>query len=114
METEVQNIGDVSTGFRVVFRARGEVQNVEVSNKLTNEKIKVNVSMQKGDTVEVINYMNRKMVLFNGQKAFSKLDVQNSTFFSLLPGKNLLGYNADKNAVNLDAIVYYSPLYLGR
>ena len=114
LETEVENIGDVSTGFRVVFRARGEVQNIEVSNKFTNEKIKVNVSMQKGDTVEVINYVNRKMVLFNGQKAFSKLDVQNSTFFDLLPGKNLLGYNAEKNAVNLDVIVYYSPLYLGR
>ena len=68
--------------------------------------------MQKGDVIEVINEPNRKLIYINGQKDFSKLDRLQTTFFSLAPGKNMLGYAADENVVNLDVIVYYSPLYL--
>ena len=114
LETEVENIGDVATGFRVIFKAKGEAENVEVSNKLTGEKIKVLALMEKGDIVEIINHPTRKMVLFNGQKAFRLLDVENSSFFSLEVGKNLLGYHAERNAVNLDVLLIYNPLYLGR
>ncbi len=114
LETEVENIGDVATGFRVIFKAKGEVENVEVSDKLTGKKIKVLATMQKGDIIEVINFPKRKMVLFNGQKAFHLLDVAQSDFFTLEVGKNLLGYHAEKNAVNLDVVLFYSPLYLGR
>ncbi len=114
LETEVNNVGDVATGFRVIFKAKGQVRNVEVSNKLTGEKLKVIVSMQKGDLVEIVNMPGNKMIKINGVKSFKSLDVEVSKFFDLEVGKNLIGYNADLNAVNLDVILYYKPLFLGR
>lgn len=109
LETPITNIGDVATGFRVVFKAKGQVKNPHVENKLTGEKIKALVTMEKGDVVEIINTPQRKMILLNGKKAFKHLDRSNADFFNLEVGRNLIGYNADLNAVNLDVILYYSP-----
>lgn len=116
LETPIENIGDVATGFRVQFRAKGEVRNVLVENKKTGEKIKVNVIMNKGDVVEIINTPLKKMILINGERSFRNLDVENDNdrFFDLAVGTNLIGYNADLNAVNLDVVLLYRPLYLGR
>ena len=55
-ETEVENIGDVESGFRVVFKARGTVTNPKIFNKITGEYIKINYIMAKGDSIEVVNY----------------------------------------------------------
>lgn len=114
LETPVENIGDVSTGFRVIFRANGYVKNPEIENKYTGEKLKVLVEMQKDDILEIINTTQRKMILFNGERSFKRLDRSNADFFVLEVGKNLIGYNAEINVVNLDVILYYSPLFLGR
>lgn len=114
LETEVINIGDVDSGFRVVFKAKGTVRNIEVENKLTGQKIKVLYEMQKDDIIEIINYPNKKMILVNNEKAFKYLDIENSNFFNLKVGKNLLGYNAELNAINLDVVLFYRPLYLSR
>lgn len=114
LETEIENVGDVSSGFRVVFRAKGIVSNPEIENKLTGEKIRLIVDMDKGDIVEIVNQPLFKMVYVNGVRSFKSLDRHNANFFKLEVGKNLVGYSAELNAVNLDVIVYYSPLYLGR
>ena len=112
LETQVQNVGDAACGFRVLFKAKGSVKNPLVKNSYTGEQIRILYEMEKGDVIEVINEPNRKLIYINGQKDFSKLDRLQTTFFSLAPGKNMLGYAADENVVNLDVIVYYSPLYL--
>lgn len=112
LETEINNIGDVAAGFRVVFKAKGTVVNPCIVNSYTGERIKLNYTMGKGDTIEVINEPSRKLIYINGVKDFSKLDRLATTFFALEVGKNLIGYQADENVVNLDVIVYYSPLYL--
>lgn len=112
LETKVENVGDVASGFRVVFRAKGPVENPCIINKITEEKIKILKTMERGDIIEVINLPYQKQVYFNGIKSFSILDRRNSKFFTLEVGKNLIGYQADLNTINLDVIIYYSPLYL--
>ena len=114
LETEVQNIGDVESGFRVIFKARsGTVINPQLFNKITGDYIKINYNMEKGDTIEVINYPELKKIIVNGiPDGFKYLDID-STFFNLDVGKNLIGYLADLNTINLDVIVYYTPRYLG-
>lgn len=113
LQTEFENVGDVETGFRVVFKARsGTVVNPWVTNVLTGEQIKILYTMEKDDVIEVINYPGRKQVLINGVKSFQHLDRLNSTFFNLAVGKNVMGYQAEENTINLDVIVYYSPAYL--
>ncbi len=112
LQTEFENLGDVETGFRVVFRARGTVINPEVWNVLTGERLRILYEMEKDDVIEVLSYPGRKQVLINGEKTFQHLDRLNSTFFNLAVGKNVMGYQADENTINLDVIVYYSPAYL--
>lgn len=112
LETEIQNIGDVASGFIVVFKAKGEVVNPSVVNGYTGEKIKLNVTMQKGDVIEVVNEPTKKLIYLNGVKRFNILDRLNTNFFTLAVGKNLLGYQSDTNVVNLDVMLYYSPLYM--
>lgn len=112
LETEIENVGDVESGFRVRFIAKGEVVNPAIINSYTGEKIKINITMKKGDIIEVINEPTRKLVYFNGAKRFNILDRLNTNFFTLDVGKNLIGYQADVNVVNLDVVLYYSPLYM--
>lgn len=112
LETEVINIGDMESGFKVVFKANGMVKNPQVFDAYTKEMIRLNYTMQKDDIIEVINEPFKKNVFINGEKAFKHLDRLGTTFFSLKVGKNLIGYQADENLVNLDVIIYYSPLFL--
>ena len=114
LETQVENIGDVESGFRVVFKARsGTVVNPKLFNKVTGEYIKINYTMEKGDMIEVINYPELKKITVNHSvNGFKCLDID-STFFNLDVGKNLIGYLADENTINLDVIMYYTPRYLG-
>lgn len=112
-ETEVNNIGDVNTGLRMVFKARGQVDNPCIKNAITGEYIKLNYSMKKDDMIEVINYPNQKKITINQvENGFKYLDLD-STFFELETGKNLIGYDADLNPINLDVILYYTPRFLG-
>ena len=112
LETPVANVGDAESGFRVVFRALGSVSNPQIINKDTGERIRVIYEMQQGDVIEVVNEPLVKKVLVNGVKAFKHLDRQATTFFPLRVGDNTIIYQADENLVNLDVVIFYSPLYL--
>lgn len=113
-EKLIENEGDVESGFRVVFKARnGTVNNPQLLNKLTGEFIRINYAMEKGDSIEVICYPEKKKVTVNSIiNGFRFLDIE-STFFTLDVGRNILQYNADVNKTNLDVILYYTPRFLG-
>lgn len=113
-EKLIENEGDVESGFRVVFKARsGTVKNPNLFNKLTGEYIKINYNMEKGDSIEVVSYPEKKMVTVNSmENGFRYLDIE-STFFSLEVGRNILKYGAGENMTNLDVILYYTPRFLG-
>lgn len=113
LENEVINLGDTESGFRVIFKARGNVVNPEIYNKLTGERIKIHYVMAKGEVIEVINYPEKKKITLNQMdNGFKYLDVE-SAFFHLKVGKNIIGYIAEENTVNLEVILYYTPRYLG-
>ncbi len=113
LESDVNNIGDVESGFRVLFKATGSLQNPQIYNKLTGEFIKINYSMEKDDVIEVINYPEYKKVTINGNvNGFKYIDL-NTTFFNLEIGKNIIGYKADENIINLNVSMYYTPRFLG-
>ena len=113
-EKLIENEGDVESGFRVVFKARsGTVKNPKLLNKLTGEFIRLNYSMEKGDSIEVISYPEKKKVTVNTIiNGFRFLDIE-SVFFTLDVGRNILQYDADVNKTNLDVILYYTPRFLG-
>lgn len=112
LETKVENVGDVESGFRVIFRAKGMVKNPYIIDTITGKKIRINYTMKKDDMIEVINQPNLKRIYINEINSFQNLDRINTEFFNLKAGENIIGYQADENLMNLDVILYYSPLFL--
>lgn len=113
---DVINDGDVETGMRIVFRAHGEVVNPALYNMETNEFIKLNVTMEEGDEIQISTVKGKKGVVeVSGGVTTNILNVltQNSTWLSLLPGDNLYLFTADATPENLTCTIYHDNLYEG-
>jgi len=112
----VDNIGDVSCGCEIIFRALGSVTNPELLNMDTNEVIRVLTAMSAGDEIRVYtHFAGKRVIAIDGTtetNAFSLLDTQ-SSFFQLAPGINTLRYDAEENMDLLEAEVLFRPQFLG-
>lgn len=113
----VYNPGDVPCGMRIEFKALGEITNPSLFNVNTRKYIKINKTMQAGETITVTTHFANKRVELtkaDGTKknAFNYIDL-NSTFMQLDVGDNLFRYDADINIDNLEVSIYYTPQYLG-
>jgi len=112
----VDNIGDVSCGCEIVFRALGTVTNPELLNLDTGEYIRLLTTMSAGDELRVYtHFAGKRVVSVNGSNitnAFSLLDT-GSVFFQLAAGINTLRYDASVNMDLLEVSIYYRPQFLG-
>lgn len=112
----VDNIGDVSCGCQIVFRALGTVTNPELLNMDTGEYIKLLTTMSAGDEIQVYTHFAGKRVLsVDGStitNSFSLLDTD-SAFFQLAAGINTLRFDASVNMELLEVSIYYRPQFLG-
>ena len=112
----VDNIGDVSCGCEIVFRALGTVTNPELLNIDTGEYIRLLTTMSAGDELRVYtHFAGKRVVSVNGltiTNAFSLLDT-GSVFFQLAAGINTLRYDASVNMDLLEVSIYYRPQFLG-
>lgn len=110
------NEGDVSTGMRVHFMALGTVVNPIILNVDTEEFIKLNVTMQTGDTIEVNTKYGSKgaTLIRDGEKInyFRYVDVD-STFMQLAIGDNNFRYDAEDGVNLLEVSIFYYKEYLG-
>lgn len=112
----VDNIGDVSCGCEIVFRALGTVTNPELLNMDTGEYIRLLTTMSAGDELRVYtHFAGKRVVSVEGSavtNAFSLLDT-NSVFFQLAAGLNTLRYDASVNMELLEVSIFYRPQFLG-
>lgn len=112
----VDNDGHIKCGITIVFIANGEVVNPSLINVNTQEVLKVNKTLQSGESITVVTSDNNKSVTFTSQgvteTAFQLLDFEDSVFLQLQRGDNLIRYNADDGLDNLDVKIIYSPSYL--
>lgn len=112
----VLNDGDVKAGIRVEFRSLGIVKNPSLLNVDTQEFIKLNITMEAGDTLSVsTGYGEKEVTLKRGgatTDAFRYLDVD-SSYLQLSVGDNLFRYSAEENLENLEVSIYHDDLYLG-
>ncbi len=110
------NEGDVSTGMRIRFTALGTVTDPVIMNMDTGEFIKLNVTMQTGDIIEVnTKYGNKGAVLVRDGKRtdyFRHIDVD-STFMQLAIGDNIFRYDAEDGVNSMEVSIFYSKEYLG-
>ncbi len=107
----VVNKGDVDTGMKVTFIAKGVVKNPKLYLQ-NGQYIRVIVDLTKGDQLSIETNKGKKSILLNGVNIINRIDRQ-STFIGLATGENTLTYTADDGYMNLEVRLYYTPMYLG-
>lgn len=112
----INNIGDVQTGMIIEFKASGTVVNPSFFNVNTREFIKLNRTMQGGESIKINTNLGKKKIIssIRGKETniLNYLDLE-STFLQLQVGDNLYRYDAEENLNNLEVNVYFNPRYLG-
>lgn len=110
------NEGDVSTGMRIRFTALGTVTNPIILNVDTEEFIKLNVTMQTGDVIEVNTKYGSKGATLTRDGIvtdyFRYVDVD-STFMQLAIGDNNFRYDAESGVNSMEVSIFYNKEYLG-
>lgn len=113
---EAVNNGATECGAVFTFIAQGTVVKPEITLINKQELIRINTTMQAGDTIVVSTVENeKKVVKVSGNvetNAFNLIDFVNSKFFSLSVGANFLRYGAESGSENLLVNIQYEPRYL--
>lgn len=112
----VPNEGDVDSGMTIRFTSLGSVTNPAIRNVVTDEYMRLNIKMERGDVIEVTTqYGSKRATLYREDAAeniFRTVD-SGATFLQLAVGDNLFRVEADEGLIDLDASVSYSNQYLG-
>lgn len=113
----VINKGSVSTGMRIVFKAKGSVSNPKLINVETQEQLLIRKDLVAEEEIEINTVIGSKRVRgrigedspFISYYVYKTLD---STWIQLAVGKNLFRYDADKGLDNLEVFVYFQNKFL--
>lgn len=108
----IMNDGDKETGLEIIVTAkRGNAKNIKL---ILNDKqfIYVQQDFNRFDKLVINTNPREKSVKFNGKNIIQKID-RNSTFFSLKQGKNILRFECEDGATNIDIDVNFFRKYLG-
>lgn len=115
-ETNVVNEGDVDTGMLIRFWATGEVVNPTLYNTDKGEFLRINVSMERGDLIEINTVNGEKSITMTSEgettNALNYLDA-GSKWLILESGDNTFSTGADEHPENLACTLWYSNLYEG-
>lgn len=114
---DVVNKGDVSTGLRIVFKARGTLINPKLIKIDTQETISIKKVLAAGEEVEINTNIGSKYVIgrlsktseYTNYFVYRTLD---SKWLDLQPGKNSFRYDADDGIDNLEVFIYFQDKYL--
>lgn len=114
---DVYNEGDVTSGMRIEFRAKGTVVNPVLLNVENQEYIKmIDTTMQAGDIITVnTDYGQKGVTRKRGNEVidFSRHIDVDSTYMQLKRDDNIFRYDAEAGVDNLEATIYHSNKYLG-
>lgn len=113
----VINRGSVSTGMRIVFKAKGSVSNPKLINVETQEQLLIRKDLVAEEEIEINTIVGSKRVRgrigetspFTNYFVYKTLD---STWIQLAVGKNLFRYDADSGLDNLEVFVYFQNRFL--
>lgn len=112
----VLNSGQVDTGFKVIFKARGGyVKNPSITNGNTLEFIKINKTLAPNEEIIVNTIEGERSVtgkLDGVNYNYYKYRDANSSWMQLKVGENIITYTADEGVVYLDIFIRYTNKYL--
>lgn len=106
------NDGDKETGLEIIITAkRGQMKNIKLTLN-DSDYIKINQTLNQWDILVINTNARKKAVTLNGTNIINKID-RNSTFFTLRKGKNILKYECEDGATNVDIDVQFYRKFLG-
>lgn len=111
----ITNKGAVDVGMRIVFKAKGTLENPTLINVNTQKFFKINKTMHAGETIEINTIVGEKKIQgqLNGVTSnYFKYRDLDSEWLQLGVGDNLFRYNADANVGNLEVYIYFNNKYL--
>lgn len=112
----IENKGHVDCPIQVEFH--GPAENPRVENITTKEFIKINKTLKDGEILYISTEYGNKKVKIKGEdgnikNAFNYIDLD-STFFSLVPGKNSISYsNSNDKLTGQSVKISFKNKYLG-
>ena len=110
------NGGDVETGVIIKLNALGTVLNPKIYNVDTSDRMTLSVEMQAGDEITINTRKKEKSItlLRDGVQTniVGKLDA-GSTWFNLIPGDNIVTYEADEFPEHLQCIFIINNQFEG-
>lgn len=115
----VCNKSNIEIPMIIVFKANGTLYGPQLFNINTREFIKIECSMEYGETLTVDTKKEKPTVLFNSggvsQSYLNKIDLVSggNTFLKLQPGDNLFRYSAEEGESNLELEIYVKNKYGG-
>ncbi len=112
----VVNLGDFRAPFAVIFTADVPVENPVLLNCISGAKLRLITSLSKGQQLKV--YRNNNQLLVERISASAVEDAlacldDDSDFFYLESGDNLLKADADSGAEDLQCSVTFNAAYMG-
>lgn len=125
LKTRFANVGykrdydnDSDADLPVKIKYFGPVTNPTVTNETTGEAIKVNKTLEVGDTLEINTEDGEQTVNIikaNGtiENVFHWIDLQNRDFFKLIIGKNIISYSGDDESYSGNIEIEFSRKWVG-
>lgn len=113
---EITNSGTIPTGCEITIEASGEIINPYIENITTGEKIKINRTIYKNDTIKInTNKGNKSIYLYSGNEIINIINdfSEDSQWLTLTPGANIFIYGSDSGTNNMQAKISYKNLYGG-
>lgn len=109
---EIQNDGDVPSGLKIRIRAKGSVKNPSV--RLGDGYVRVLVTMNEGDYIDLDASSRPPTVKLNGNNAMQRVDRESSILnMRIEVGETTIEYDADDGYQNMSVSVYWNKQYLG-
>lgn len=113
--TNIYNQCNVPLALKFTLTSLVSIKNPVITRIQDNKKIKLNLTLNPGDTVIVNTEFGSKTVTLNGENIISKFDFNESTWLMLQPGLNTFSYSCEnienRDSFNID--VEYNQGYWG-
>lgn len=110
---DILNDGDVKVPFSAYLKSEGTSTNIVISNLTTFKKLKVNGTLQSGESINIYrdnDNVLRAELTSDGAKSdvIHRID-ESSDLFELEVGDNLISVNDDEGGASLTAKISFSP-----
>lgn len=110
----ILNNSNIEIGMRIIFNAEDTVVNPKITNVITNEELSLDVTLERGEQIEVSTYINDKNIYLikDGVKTRkNNLLKFGSTFLQIHQGTNTFKFDTDSGSEDLSIEFYYYNNY---